>query len=92
MSENRAICKAARGELSPAVVFNGVTITDSTHPSVLADASAIDAAAPTRPGAATISVKAAGITLNLGAVVGHRLLVDRGSEVAIGEFSVTGCE
>ena len=100
-------------------------MTESTRPSVLADARAISAADPAgqgtaatllsypglhavaahriahrlwcsrwgKPGAqaiATVSAKATGITIHPGAVIGHRLFIDHGSEVVIGQTSVIG--
>ncbi|THE16601.1 serine O-acetyltransferase EpsC [Kocuria rosea] len=46
-----------------------------------------------RPAAQTIATaaaKATGITIHPGAVIGHRLFIDHGSEVVIGETSVIG--
>ncbi|WIG18794.1 serine O-acetyltransferase [Kocuria rosea] len=39
---------------------------------------------------ATASAKATGITIHPGAVIGHRLFIDHGSEVVIGETTVIG--
>ena len=39
---------------------------------------------------ATASAKVTGITIHPGAVIGHRLFIDHGSEVVIGETSVIG--
>ncbi|MFE7629161.1 serine O-acetyltransferase [Kocuria sp. NPDC057446] len=46
-----------------------------------------------KPGAqaiATASAKVTGITIHPGAVIGHRLFIDHGSEVVIGDTSVIG--
>ncbi|GEO96684.1 serine O-acetyltransferase [Kocuria turfanensis] len=39
---------------------------------------------------ATAAAKAIGITIHPGAVIGHRLFIDHGSEVVIGQTSVIG--
>ena len=45
---------------------------------------------PTAQAIATASAKATGITIHPGAVIGHRLFIDHGSEVVIGETTVIG--
>jgi serine O-acetyltransferase len=45
---------------------------------------------PAAQAIATASAKATGITIHPGAVIGHRLFIDHGSEVVIGETSVIG--
>lgn len=45
---------------------------------------------PAAQAIATATAKATGITIHPGAVVGHRLFIDHGSEVVIGETSVIG--
>ncbi|KLU09810.1 serine O-acetyltransferase EpsC [Kocuria sp. SM24M-10] len=45
---------------------------------------------PTAQVIATASAKATGITIHPGTVIGHRLFIDHGSEVVIGETSVIG--
>ncbi|MEX5277662.1 serine O-acetyltransferase [Kocuria sp. CPCC 205261] len=45
---------------------------------------------PAAQAIATATAKATGITIHPGAVIGHRLFIDHGSEVVIGETSVIG--
>ena len=45
---------------------------------------------PAAQAIATAAAKATGITIHPGAVIGHRLFIDHGSEVVIGETSVIG--
>ena len=45
---------------------------------------------PAAQAIATASVKATGITIHPGAVIGARLFIDHGSEVVIGETSIIG--
>jgi len=45
---------------------------------------------PAAQAIATAAAKATGITIHPGAVLGHRLFIDHGSEVVIGETSVIG--
>ena len=45
---------------------------------------------PAAQAIATAAAKATGITIHPGAAIGHRLFIDHGSEVVIGETSVIG--
>lgn len=45
---------------------------------------------PAAQAIATVSAQASGITIHPGAVIGHRMFIDHGSEVIIGETTVIG--